>query len=224
MCCVFWFTEMMDDYTLPMTHVIKMRWSRTNLSEIFKLINNTKYNFQWCQFQGTQLKWDMLKSRKLSGFFLLSQLKNHPDISSYNSLRDRNAGALYPQSRHDTKPLFCFYFCNSSFFIPQISAPPVAVFLYFGWLLLICDPNWLGLPFEDSWGKHPSFLLWHLWRKKNERDVGKVNVISQSYSPTTLKTMRRLKVDGKERWGQHPFWNVHIGILWPRFLPSGDRY
>lgn len=74
---------------------------------------------------------------------------------------------------------FSFYFpptklFHNSFFLPQISGSLVSASLYFGWLLLICDPNWWGLPFVDSLGRHLSFLWWHLWKREGA-EHGQVN-------------------------------------------------
>lgn len=86
-------------------------------------------------------------------------------------------------SSHDPTPTsvsFLYFFFpptklfHNSFFLPRISGSLVSVCLYFGWLPLICDPNWWGLPFADSLGRHLSFLWWRLWKREGA-EHGQVN-------------------------------------------------
>lgn len=104
-----------------------------------------------------------------------------PDLSSGIPRRGRNAGALQPHASHDPPPTSVSFFVptklfHNSFFLPQISGPLVSVSLYFGWLLLICDPNCQGLPSVDSLGRHLSFLWWHLWKREGA-ECGQVNAV-----------------------------------------------
>lgn len=167
-----------------------MKWSRTNLKLKLKATPCTNAAVNSVSFRDT-IKIGYAEKQDaqwMTAYFPL----NHETRRHFQAVSLREMLALHNTPFMTPIPSSVSFsptkLLHNSFFIPQISGPLVSIFRYFGWLLLICDPNWLGLPSEDSLGKHLSFLLWHLW-KKNEQSLVNVNVVSQSDPPTTWETL-----------------------------------